>query len=110
MIFAWVYNDVSKNYNAMDVFVFPSLYEGLGMVLIEAQINGLPCLISDKVPKNVKFNSNVEVLEIKDDVKNYLSILLRHYRTENINENLKIEYNINYQSFKLAKKYLKEGE
>ena len=45
VIFAGVYNDVSKFYNAMDMFVFPSLYEGLGMVLVEAQINGLPCLV-----------------------------------------------------------------
>ncbi len=36
---------------AMDVFVFPSLYEGLGLVLIEAQAAGLPCVISDVVPE-----------------------------------------------------------
>ena len=35
---------------AMDVFVFPSRYEGLGLVLIEAQAAGLPCVISDVVP------------------------------------------------------------
>lgn len=37
-------------YNAMDVFLFPSLYEGLGMVLIEAQANGLPCVVSSTIP------------------------------------------------------------
>ena len=37
-------------YQAMDVFVFPSLYEGLGIVLIEAQTAGLPCIISDNLP------------------------------------------------------------
>jgi glycosyltransferase involved in cell wall biosynthesis len=36
---------------AMDVFVFPSLHEGLGLVLVEAQATGLPCLIADRVPR-----------------------------------------------------------
>jgi glycosyltransferase involved in cell wall biosynthesis len=36
---------------AMDAFVFPSLYEGLGLVLIEAQAAGLPCVFSDVIPQ-----------------------------------------------------------
>ena len=44
-------------YNAMDCFVLPSLYEGLGMVLIEAQINGLNCLASDNVPQEANIGS-----------------------------------------------------
>lgn len=36
---------------AMDIFLFPSLFEGLGLVLIEAQASGLPCIISDVVPE-----------------------------------------------------------
>ena len=39
---------------AMDLFVFPSLYEGLGIVLVEAQAAGLPCLISNVVPQDVE--------------------------------------------------------
>jgi glycosyltransferase involved in cell wall biosynthesis len=35
---------------AMDCFVFPSRYEGLGLVVVEAQAAGLPCIISDRVP------------------------------------------------------------
>lgn len=34
----------------MDIFVFPSLYEGLPVTLVETQTSGLPCVISDKVP------------------------------------------------------------
>ena len=40
-------------YSAMDVFAFPSRYEGLPVVLMEAQISGLPCIVSDKVTPEV---------------------------------------------------------
>jgi len=43
--------DVPDLLSAMDVFVFPSLYEGLGMALVEAQACGLPCVVSDAVPE-----------------------------------------------------------
>ena len=46
-------SDVNELMQAMDVFVFPSLYEGLPLTMIEAQAAGLPCVISDSIPGNV---------------------------------------------------------
>jgi glycosyltransferase involved in cell wall biosynthesis len=43
--------DVPEILGALDGFVLPSLYEGLGIVLIEAQAAGVPCLVSDRVPE-----------------------------------------------------------
>lgn len=46
-------------YSAMDVFVFPSRYEGLPVVLLEAQISGLPCMISDRITREMDFGDIV---------------------------------------------------
>ena len=54
VIMTGVRADIADLLQAMDVFVFPSTYEGLPMVLIEAQASGLPCLVSDKVPIECK--------------------------------------------------------
>ena len=45
--------NVNEYLSAMDVFAFPSLYEGMPLSMIEVQSNGLPCIISDSVPKDV---------------------------------------------------------
>ena len=50
VIFAGMRSDVNRMLQAIDVFLFPSIYEGLPLSIIEAQAAGLPCLISDKVP------------------------------------------------------------
>ena len=50
VLFLGVRSDVHRLLQAMDVFVFPSLYEGLPVSLVEAQAAGLPCVISDRVP------------------------------------------------------------
>jgi len=52
VIFAGTRSDVNRlMLGAMDVFLFPSIHEGLGLVLIEAQTAGLPCVLSDVVPE-----------------------------------------------------------
>ena len=50
VIFAGMRSDVNRMLQAIDVFLFPSIYEGLPLSIIEAQAAGLPCWISDKVP------------------------------------------------------------
>ena len=53
VVFAGLQKDPAPFYSAMDVFCFPSLWEGLGIVLLEAQYNGLPCVVSNAIPKEV---------------------------------------------------------
>lgn len=53
-------SDIYRIYSAADVFILPSLFEGLPLVLIEAQVNGMKCIVSDTVDKNVKITDSVE--------------------------------------------------
>ncbi len=66
VIFLGQRSDVSSLYQAFDVFAFPSLYEGLGMVLIEAQVAGLPCVVSDCVPHESNVSGAVHYLPLGD--------------------------------------------
>lgn len=51
---------------AMDVFAFPSLFEGMPLSIVEVQANGLPCVISDRVPKDVFLTDLLTPLPIDD--------------------------------------------
>ena len=60
--------DVDKLVQAMDIFVFPSRFEGLGIVLIEAQAAGLKCITSkEKVPYEVNITDNVKFVELAEN-------------------------------------------
>ena len=57
--------DIAELLQAMDVFVFPSNYEGLGIALLEAQASGLICFASDKViPQEVKVTKELTFLQL----------------------------------------------
>jgi len=53
VVFTGARPDVARLMRAMDVFVFPSYYEGLGLVLLEAQASGLPCVVADGLPGEI---------------------------------------------------------
>lgn len=64
VVFAGAHKDVEKMYQAMDVFLFPSRYEGFGMAMIEAQAGGLACVASDVVPEDTNADGRAVYLPL----------------------------------------------
>ena len=67
--------DVNKLYSAMDVFCLPSFYEGLPVVALEAQANGLPCVFSDRMTREVLLSRSAVRLPFNDQKLWALSLL-----------------------------------
>ena len=66
VLFLGVINNANEFYNAMDCFLFPSLFEGLGLVLVEAQTNGVKCLTSSNVPCEAKLSDNIDYISLSE--------------------------------------------
>ena len=77
VIFTGIRSDVSELMQAMDVFVFPSLYEGLPVTLVEAQAAGLSCFISDKVPSECKITDLVTQIPLDVPASQWAKIILK---------------------------------
>lgn len=71
VIFAGIQQDMPAYYSAFDIFVFPSLWEGLGIVDIEAQANGLAVLNSMAIPSEVKFSDRVAFKRLDDGIASW---------------------------------------
>lgn len=62
--FLGVRDDIPKILSAVDVFLFPSLSEGLGLAVVEAQSSGLPCIVSTGVPNSVRIREQTVFLDL----------------------------------------------
>lgn len=69
-------------YQAMDVFVFPSRFEGMPGTVIEAQTSGLPCFISDTITKEVKATELVNFYDINQNPSIWAENILLNWRRE----------------------------
>lgn len=75
-------DDVERIMQAMDVFVFPSLYEGLPVTLVEAQAVGIPCVVSDEITKEISIASNIVFLELNQGAEKWAKECLKNSKRE----------------------------
>ena len=71
VVFVGSRSDIYDVLQAMDVFLFPSFYEGFGTVIVEAQCSYLPLIASDTIPHETKLCDSVEFMSIKADPKKW---------------------------------------
>lgn len=98
-------SDVDRLYNGFDIFVLPSRFEGLGIVAVEAQVNGLPCILSNQIPKVVKIGQNVSFCALETELWVNAISQLKKKRHNNIAAVKKAGYDIQEQAEWLTQYY-----
>ena len=102
-------SDVNELYQVMDVFVLPSLFEGVPMVGLEAQFSDLPCFFSDRVPTEVQFNEEVHFISLNSSADQWAEAILKtkgrkrtYNRTNILNSrfDIKVAYKILERQYK----------
>lgn len=114
VVFAGNVGNVNEWYNAFDVFVLPSIWEGLPVVGVEAQANDLPCVFSDSVTKEIGLSNKAKFIpltapteEWEKEIMVCMQMKERKDNTVIITEN---HYNIAYEAKKLQERYLELHE
>lgn len=75
--FLGVRSDIPYLLNAFDAFVLPSLFEGLGIVLVEAEASGLPCIFTNTLPKEVDLIPNlIHRVSLTSDNDTWANVIL----------------------------------
>jgi glycosyltransferase involved in cell wall biosynthesis len=93
VIFTGIRSDVANLLMAMDLFVFPSFFEGMPNVVIEAQATGLPCLISNQITREANITGLVNYLSITEHPKLWAEKII--ILSKNVNRN--IDYSQQFQ-------------
>jgi glycosyltransferase involved in cell wall biosynthesis len=111
IIFYGTTDRIQDLYSAMDIFVFPSLYEGLPLAGIEAQASGLPIVAANVISKEMKITQLVTWLDLKDSPETWAEAAIAALTCRSSRKNMAVHitnagYNITHESKILEEKYL----
>lgn len=103
--------DIYHIMNAFDVFCLPSNFEGLGIVLIEAQVNGLKCITSNHVPKEANITGEIKYLDLEGDYEDWVTSLFdisqeKQNRVVDVDKFISAGYSISSEAHKLQNIYI----
>lgn len=85
VIFAGIRSDIPALFSAMDVFVFPSFFEGMPNTVIEAQAVGVPCIISDTITREAGITGIVHYESLSDTEEKWADAALSAVKMGHIN-------------------------
>lgn len=108
VLFCGTCNNINEFYQAMDVFVLPSYYEGLGIVAIESQASGLFTICSDKTPIETKLCNNIEYMSLDNSALYWANVILDKKNYIRKDESVFVKnngYDINTEAKKLEDFY-----
>lgn len=114
VIFTGIRSDVNRLMQVMDVFVFPSLYEGLPVTMVEAQASGLPCVISDHVPEECIITKGLvtkkKLDELADEWASHILQQAQRSRENHMEEIKMAGYDIVTEAKQLEEFYLEQAK
>ena len=97
--------DIPEILRAMDVFVFPSKFEGLSIALVEAQCSGLRCVVSDAIPNEELLSEHIFKIGLKEPVSRWCEAIL-DFDMKSVPHGNIDEYDMRYEIKRLEQLYL----
>ena len=98
-------SDVRELYQAMDVFLLPSLFEGIPVVGIEAQASGLPCVFSAKVPREAQVTDRCSFVPLTQTTEEWADEVLKQHTTGRDHVQIFSDYDIKHAHVILERYY-----
>lgn len=87
-----VRNDISSIASMSDAFILPSIYEGLPLVGVEMQSNGLVCFFSKNIDKAIQITNNSFLIDIDESAKKNAMNIIEHLNNNDVEEREKLSY------------------
>lgn len=114
IFFTGIRKDIQRWYQMIDFFLFPSVWEGLGIALLEAQAAGCLCFASDKIPMETKMTEEIKYLPLNNpmlwveaiiEMKKFTASEYRMFRSMTACERLSKDYDLTKDVMKLKDIY-----